>query len=221
MRKEIRKRILLGYGILYAMRRRSKAANPPPRLGLLVQKPRTSRPREVPHRVLGPKMVQISILGALVALGLSWWRLGSVFGAFWDRLERLLGPNLGSKTEPTWAKNRSKNRSFFGRFLESIFGWILLGFGSQGGIKLVPKWDQKSISPKTRKNAFGASPLVPDSVQRVQVGSKNRSKIDPKMEPKMEYIFASIFDTFEWILGGKLGGQMDQKSIQKGIGKRH
>ena len=63
----------------------------------------------VPHRTLEPKMDQISILGALVALGLSSWRLGSVLGAFWDRLERLLGPNLGPNMEPTWSKIRSKN----------------------------------------------------------------------------------------------------------------
>ena len=93
------------------------------------------------------------------------------------------------------------------------------GFGCQNGAKLVPKWDQKSISQKTRKNAFGASPLVPNWVQGVQVGSKNRSKIDPKMESKMEYILASIFDTFQWIWGGKLGGKMEQKVIQKGIEK--
>ena len=46
---------------------------------------------------LGTKIDQISILGALVA-GLSWWRLGGVLEAFWDRLERLLGPNLVPKT---------------------------------------------------------------------------------------------------------------------------
>ena len=154
--------------------------------------------------------------GSWAVLVASWERLG----AFWDRLERLLGPNLGPKMEPTWAKNRSKNRSFFGCLLESIFAWILVDFGCQNGAKLAPKWDQTSISQKTRKNAFGASPLVPNWVQGVQVGSKNQPKIDPNMESKMECILASIFDTFQWILGGKLGGKMDQKSIQKGIGKR-
>ena len=165
-------------------------------------------------------MDQISILDALVALGLSWWRLGNVLGAFWDRLERLLGPNLGPKMEPTWAKNLPNHRSFFGCLLESICAWILVDFGCQNGAKLAPKWDQTSISQKTRKNAFGASPLVPNWVQGIQVGSKNQPKIDPNMESKMECILASIFNTFQWILGGKLGRKMDQKSIQKGIGKR-
>ena len=101
-----------------------------------------------------------------------------------------------------------------------MFGWILFDLGCQNGAKLVPKWDQTSISQKTRKNAFGASPLVPNWVQGDQVGSKNRPKIDPKMESKMECISASICETFQWVLGGKLGSKMDQKSIQKGIGKR-
>ena len=91
----------------------------------------------------------------------------------------------------------------------------------------VPKWSQVGTKMRSNidisentKNAFGASPLVPNWVQGVQVGSKNQQKIDPNMKSKMECILASIFDTFQWILGGKLGGKMDQKSIQKGIGKR-
>ena len=131
-------------------------------------------------------MNQISILGALVALGLSWRCLGSVLGAFWDRLERLLGSNLGPKMEPTWAKNRSKNRSSFGYLLESIFAWILVDFGCQNGAKLAPQWDQTSISQKTRKNAFGASPLVPNWVQGVQVGSRHLIKHRSKNEINME-----------------------------------
>ena len=76
------------------------------------------------------------------------------------------------------------------------------------------------MSQKTRKNAFGTSPLVPNWVQGIQVGSKNQAKIDPNMESKMECILASIFYAFQWILGGKLGGKTDQKSIQKGIRKK-
>ena len=86
--------------------------------------------------------------------------------------------------------------------MEPIFLWILMDFGSQNGAKLAPNWDQISISQKTRKNVFGTSPLVPNWVQGIQVGSENQPKIDPNMEPKMECILASIFDTFQWILGG-------------------
>ena len=52
-----------------------------------VKKLRKSRPGGVPHRILGPKMEQISISDALVALELSWWRLG--------KFEKVLGGVLG------------------------------------------------------------------------------------------------------------------------------
>ena len=165
-------------------------------------------------------MDQISILDALVALELSWWRLGKfekVFGGVLGPSCAALGVQLGSQNGANLNKTSIK---------KSIIFWMPLGidfwldFGCQNGAKLAPKWDQTSISQKTRKNAFGTSPLVPNWVQGIQVGSKNQPKIDPNMESKMECILASIFDTFQWILGGKLGGKMDQKSIQKGIGKR-
>ena len=56
-------------------------------------------------------------------------------------------------------------------------------------------------------------------VQWVQVGNKNRSKIDQKRRSTWEGILASIFDRFWQILAGKLGSKIDQKSIQKGIEK--
>ena len=104
--------------------------------------------------------------------------------------------------------------------MEAIFSWILIDLGSKNGAKLAPKWDPILIFKKTRKTAFGTSPLVPNWVQGIPVGSENQPKIDPNMESKMEYILASIFSAFQWILEGKLGGKTDQKSIQKGIGKR-
>ena len=149
-------------------------------------------------------MDQISILGALVALGLSWWRLGSVLGAFWDRLERLLGPNLGPKTEPTWAKNRSKHRSFFGCLLESIFGWILVDFGYPNRAKLAPRWDQKSMLTLKAENQLNAGRLAFSWLSGVQVGSKNGPKIYQKMRPTWEGVLALIFYRFWWIWDAKL-----------------
>ena len=93
------------------------------------------------HRFLGLKIVKILILCALFALGRSWWRLGGVLGAFWDRFERLLGPNLVPKMEPRCSKNRFKNRSFFWCLLGSIFGWILVEFRA----KTKPSWHQNGI----------------------------------------------------------------------------
>ena len=42
-------------------------------------------------------------------------------------------------------------------------------------------------------------------IQQVQVGSKNRPKIDQKIECELQCILASIFERFLWILGAKLG----------------
>ena len=50
----------------------------------------------------------------------------------------------------------------------------------------------------------------------VQVGSKNRYKIDQKRSSTWDGILASIFDSFWWILGGKLGSKIYQKSIKEG-----
>ena len=56
-------------------------------------------------------------------------------------------------------------------------------------------------------------------VQGIEVGGRNRLKIDRKMESRWEGILASIFDGFWWIFGGKLGGKMEPRSIQEGIKK--
>ena len=56
-------------------------------------------------------------------------------------------------------------------------------------------------------------------IQWVEVGSKNRPKIDPKMESKMECILASIFERFSWIFGAKLGGKNEPTSINTCIEK--
>ena len=56
-------------------------------------------------------------------------------------------------------------------------------------------------------------------VRGVQVGSKNRSKIDQNRRSTWEGILASIFDRFWWILGSKLASKIEQKSIQEGIEK--
>ena len=91
--------------------------------------------------------------------------------------------------------------------------------GCQNGAKLAPKWHQKSISALKAENQLSASRLAFSWFSGVEVGSKNRSKIDRKMESKMECILASIFERFCWILGAKLGGKIDQKSIKNRIEK--
>ena len=86
-------------------------------------------------------MDQISILGVLVALGLSWGRLVSILGAFWDRLERLLGPNLGPNMEPTWPKIDPE----INHFLDASWNRFLVGFWWILGAKMEPSWHPNGI----------------------------------------------------------------------------
>ena len=79
---------------------------------------------------------------------------------------------------------------------------------------MAPKSEPKSMLPLKRKNQLNASPLAPNWVRGVQVGSKNRSKIDPKMESRWEGILASIFNGFWLIFGSKLGRKIEPRSIQ-------
>ena len=51
-------------------------------------------------------------------------------------------------------------------------------------------------------------------VSGVEVGSKNRSKIDAKIESKMECLLASMFDRFFVDVGGFLEASWDGKSIK-------
>ena len=94
-----------------------------------------------------------------------------------------------------------------------------MDFGYQNPTKLVPKWDQKSMLTLEAENQLNASRLAFSWLSGVEVGSKNRPKIDPKMESKMECILASIFKRFWSIFGTKLGWKIDQKSIKNGIEK--
>ena len=49
---------------------------------------------------------------------------------------------------------------------------------------MVPKWDQKSISTLKAENQLNVSRLAFSWLSGVEVGSKNRAKIDPKLESK-------------------------------------
>ena len=79
-----------------------------------------------------------------------------------------------------------------------------MDFGRENGGKLALESEPKSILALKRKNQLNASPLIPNWVRRVQVGSKKRSKIDQNLKSKMGCLLASIFDAFLLFLGGKL-----------------
>ena len=125
--------------------------------------------------------------------------------------------------EPKWWKNRCKNQSKIWCILGLMFERVWEDLGSQNGALLAPKLDQNSIlwwKCRKDKNAYKTNGiLMIFGVQGVQVGSKNRWKIDQKRRSTWEGILASIFDRFWWILGGKLGSKIEQQSIQKGIEK--
>ena len=69
------------------------------------------------------------------------------------------------------------------------------------------------------ENQLNASRLAFSWLSGVEVGSKNRPKIDLKMESKMECILASTFERSWLIFSTKLGWKIDQKSIKNGIEK--
>ena len=86
------------------------------------------------------------------------------------RFGTVLSGSLVPTWVPKWSQLGQKIAPKIVHFLDASwnrFSWILMDFGSQNGAKLAPKWDQISISQKTRKNAFGASPLVPNWVQGI------------------------------------------------------
>ena len=70
-----------------------------------------------------------------------------------------------------------------------------------------------------KKPSFSSGKTYILKVRGVQVGSKNRLKIDQKMKSTWDGISASIFHRFWWIFGAKLGGKNEPKSINNGIEK--
>ena len=87
---------------------------------------------------------------------------------------------------------------------------------------MVPRWHQnpskidatceKQFFEKSCSRYSGGSIF---EILGVEVGSKNRLKIDEKMKSTWEGILESIFHR----LGGKLGGKIEPRSMQKGIEK--
>ena len=119
-----------------------------------------------------------------------------------------MAPTWLPKLTPDGYKIDAKICHFFWCLLNSFFFSILVDFGWLNGTKLGPRWDQKSISQKTWKNAFGASPLVPNWVHGVQVGSKKQPQIDPKTEFKKECPLDTSFYEFGLVLAPKLDAQI-------------
>ena len=84
-----------------------------------------------------PKFDQISILGALVALGLSSWRLGSVLGAFGTVWSGSWVPTW----VPTWSQLGQKIDPKIDHFWDASWDLFLDGFLWVFGPILAPKID--------------------------------------------------------------------------------
>ena len=149
-----------------------------------------------------------------------------VLGASWGRLGQFLidfrsqhGPKLAFKIDSKSIKNPSPNRSQNWSILGSIFGWISIDFGSENGAKLAPKSHPICGFLKILKKLFGASPLAPNEVRRIQVGSKNRLKNRSKKEINMGshlgIDFWSILLDFGLQVGKENGTKIDPKRHPK------
>ena len=79
-----------------------------------------------------------------------------------------------------------------------------MDLGNQNRAKLVPKWDQKSISTLKAENQLNASRLAFSWLSGVEVGSKNRPKIDPRWSPRYNATWYRYLDDFWLILEAKL-----------------
>ena len=75
---------------------------------------------------------------------------------------------------------------------------------------------QKRFFEKSCSRCSGGSIF---EILGVEVGSKNRLKIDQKMKSTWEGILALISHRSWWILGGKLGGKIEPRSTKNGIEK--
>ena len=157
------------------------------------------------------KICQNRSWGVLGRLGRVLVHLGGLLKASWAVWSRKRWPTwlqLGSQNGAEIEK-KSKQKSIkilmpLGvRFFQD-FG----GFWRQNGAKLAPKSHQKSIPTSKgdvlKKPYFSLGKTLILKVLGVQVGTKNRSKIDQKMKSSWEGILASIFHEFLWILEAKL-----------------
>ena len=86
--------------------------------------------------------------------------------------------------------------------------------------KLAPKWDPKLISTLKAEKQLNASQLAFSWFSGVEVGSKNRPKIDPKMESKMECILVSIFNHFGRFLVPSWDGKWSKNQSKTASKKR-
>ena len=143
-------------------------------------------------------------------------RLGRRFGRLLGDFQSQDGSNLRPKKVPSWSQNGVKIDEKIDQQIDGFGNRFLKGFGWILGRILVPKSTPKSmLSSKggfLKKPRFSSGKIHFLDINRVQVGSKNRSTIDQNLKSKMGCLLASIFDAFLSFLGGKLGGKIEPRS---------
>ena len=130
--------------------------------------------------------------GVLGCLWVFWVRLGASCGRPWGVLGRL-GSKKVANMAPTWSPKRSQNREKIEAKIDQNFdgswGRIFEGFWWIWEGKMEPSWHQnRTKNPCEHRNAILRKSCshscggVNFLGSGVQVGSKNRSKIDQKMK---------------------------------------
>ena len=139
---------------------------------------------------LGPSWAIQSVFGGILD------RLGGVLEASWRRLGGLLGglgPRKVANMAPTWPSKRSQSPFKIDPKIDQFFSasWnrFLEGFWHQNRSKIDANCEKRFFE-KSCSRCSGGSIF---EILGVEVGSKNRLKIDQKTESKMDGILASIF----------------------------
>ena len=133
---------------------------------------------------------------------------------------------LGFKLGPSWGHVGTKNRkksipksiknlmlfkidfgTDFDRFLDPTWSQVGIKIGSKIDVNFERRFFEKSCSRCSGGSIF--------QVWGVEVGSKNRSKIDQKMTSTWKGILASIFLRFWWIWEAKLGRKTEPRGSQR------
>ena len=160
------------------------------------------------------------ILGVWAGSG-SQMRLGRRLGRLLGDFQSQHGPNMAPSWVPRWSQNGEKIDAKIDQKIDAFQDRFLKRFWRICGGKMEASWHQNrskiDACCETRFFAKSCSPCSGGSkngVQGVQVGSKNRSKIDQNLKSKMGCLLASIFDAFWSFFGGKLARKIEPRSIQ-------
>ena len=148
-------------------------------------------------------------------------RLGRRLGRLLGDFQSQHGPNMAPSWVPRWSQNGEKIDAKIDQKIDAFQDRFLKRFWRIFGRKMEASWHQNrskiDACCETRFFAKSCSPCSGASkngVQGVQVGSKNRAKIDQNLKSKMGCLLASIFYAFWSFFGGNLGRKIEPRSIK-------